>query len=65
MSHSRNSRHFCGNVSFSLIAKMAPGQVICLALNLDENDALREASPGGAGDVLHAGQCDAGGFFWY
>nr|VUD29894.1 Uncharacterised protein [Raoultella sp. NCTC 9187] len=44
MSNSRNSRYVWGNVSFSLIAKMAPGQVVCLALNLDENDALREAS---------------------
>ena len=44
MSNSRNSRYVWGNVSFSLIAKMAPGQVVCLALNLDENDAQREAS---------------------
>jgi len=39
MSNSRNSRYVCGNVSFSAIAKMAHGQVVCLALNPDENDA--------------------------
>ncbi|HED4271367.1 hypothetical protein [Klebsiella oxytoca] len=44
MSNSRSSRYVWGNVSFSAIAKMAPGQVVCLALNPDEKDALSEVS---------------------
>lgn len=40
----RNSRYVCGVVSFSAIARMDPGQVICLELNLNENDARGEVS---------------------
>ncbi len=44
MSNSRNSRYVCGVVSFSAIARMDPGKVICLELNPDENDARSEVS---------------------